>query len=237
MVDIIHIIYFAFQSAFMNNVNYEQQQDLQHIKQMMERSSRFISLSGLSGVSAGVCALIGSYFAGKVILQSHGKEVTQLDSNIYEYTSHNGTITLIDFMGNRLFFIAIVTFIAAFSLSFLFTYLRSKKTNTPLWGTTSRRLAFSVCLPMLVGGIYLYKLIQCGVYGLIAPGCLFFYGLALVNASKYTLGEVKYLGYMQLVLGVINLWFIGYGLYFWAIGFGMLHIIYGVYMWNKYERA
>ena len=94
----------------------------------------------------------------------------------------------------------------------------------------------NVSIPMIAGGMYLLKLIENGAYGLIAPGCLIFYGLALVNASKYTLDEVRYLGYGQIILGVLNCWAPGYGLYFWAAGFGILHIIYGVLMWRKYEK-
>ena len=219
----------------MNISNQEHQQDLHHIKQMMERSSRFISLSGLSGIAAGSCALVGAYFANNVISSSRGNVLKNLDTNIND-ASRTGNLSIEAFMGNHLFVIAIITFISAFILSFLFTYLRSKKTNTPLWGSTSKRLFVNVMIPMIAGGIYLLKLIENETYGFIAPGCLIFYGLALVNASKYTLGEVRYLGYCQIVLGLINLWFIGFGLYFWAIGFGILHVIYGVYMWNKYER-
>jgi len=93
-----------------------------------------------------------------------------------------------------------------------------------------------VGIPMVAGGLYILKLIEHGSFGLIAPGCLIFYGLALVNGSKYTLGEVRFLGYGQIILGIINLWYTGYGLYFWAAGFGVLHIVYGVIMWSKYER-
>jgi hypothetical protein len=139
-------------------------------------------------------------------------------------------------MGHQLFTIAIFTFLGAFLLSFSFTYLRSKKTNTPIWGKTAKRLLINVLVPMGVGGIYIIKLIEAGTFGLIAPGCLIFYGLALVNASKYTLVEIRYLGYGQLLLGLVNLWFVGKGLYFWAAGFGVLHIIYGVVMWYRYER-
>jgi hypothetical protein len=114
--------------------------------------------------------------------------------------------------------------------------LRSKKTNTPIWGKTAQRLLINVMIPMLVGGLFILKLVEAGNYGLIAPGCLIFYGLALVNASKFTLAEIRYLGYAQLILGVINLWFIGKGLYFWAAGYGVLHIVYGIVMCNKYER-
>lgn len=212
----------------------EQQQpleDLQHIKKMMERSSRFISLSGLSGIAAGICALVGAWFANDVIIQNGGPSgYREIVARSLEASS------LQDFMGHRLFQIALYTFLAALFSAFLFTWLRSRKNDIPLWGYTSRRLLINVSVPMIAGGIYLFKQMQFGNYGLIAPGCLIFYGLALVNASKYTLGEVRYLGYCQILLGIINCWFVGYGLYFWAVGFGVLHIIYGSVMWYKYER-
>ncbi len=212
----------------------EQQQsleDLQHIKKMMERSSRFISLSGLSGVAAGICALVGAWFANGVIVDNGGPSSYR--------AIVNKTIeaeTLQDFMGHRLFQIAVITFCAAVCLAFIFTYLRSRKNKIPMWGATSQRLLINVAIPMAAGGIYLYKQMQFGNYGLIAPGCLIFYGLALVNASKYTLGEIRYLGYCQLLLGIINCWYVGYGLYFWAMGFGVFHIVYGIMMWWRYER-
>jgi hypothetical protein len=206
---------------------------LNDIKQMMERSSRFISLSGLSGIAAGLCALIGAWFAYGVV-----------DNNRYsDYTlkhierGSDDSIGLADWMGNELVQIAAVTFIAAFVLAFIFTYIRSKKTNIPIWGATARRVLINVAIPMIAGGLYLLKLIDDEAYGYIAPGCLIFYGLAVLNASKYTLKEVRYLAYGLLLLGIISLWFIGYGLYFWALGFGVLHIVYGTLMWWKYERS
>jgi hypothetical protein len=132
--------------------------------------------------------------------------------------------------------IALVTFMAALVSAFLFTYIRSKKSGVPLWDHTTRRLAINVAIPMIVGGLFIYKMMELGFYHLVAPACLLFYGLALVNGSKYTLGEIRYLGYGQLILGVWNLWSLGYGLYFWAAGFGVLHIVYGLLMWWKYEK-
>lgn len=205
---------------------------LTDIRQMMERSSRFISLSGLSGVAAGVCALVGAYFAYGIINPIHLEGSVKAEGIKETFQPQ----TLRDFMGNKLFMIALVTFIAALVLAFAFTWLRSHKNNVPVWGAAARRLMVNVSIPMIAGGIYIFKLIEYGTYGLIAPGCLLFYGLALLNASKYTLGEIKYLGYIQIVLGLISCWFIGYGLYFWAAGFGLMHIIYGILMWYRYER-
>jgi hypothetical protein len=195
---------------------------LNDIKQIMERSSRFISLSGWSGIAAGLCALVGATIA-YTILQAE---------NPRGYDPYNLEALLKD----KLFLLALFTFIAAFILAFLFTYTKSRKSNFSIWGSTARRLMINVSIPMLVGGIFILKLLEIEAYGLIAPGCLIFYGLALVNASKYTLGEVRYLGYAEIILGLINCWMIGYGLYFWAIGFGVLHIIYGAVMLYKYER-
>ena len=136
-----------------------------------------------------------------------------------------------------LFWIATGTFIAAFASAFIFTWIKSKKNHVPVWGSTSRRLMGAVSIPLIAGGLFLFKMMHFGTFGLVAPGCLIFYGLALINGSKYTLSEIKYLGYIQILLGLVNLCFVGCGLYFWAAGFGLMHIIYGVYMWQKYDRA
>lgn len=204
----------------------EQQQSLEtlkDIKRMMERSSRFISLSGLSGISAGICALVGAWLAHRKIGS------WSMDAALYGRDSELGLI--ID-----LLLIAGFTFVAAFVSAFIFTYIRSRKNNTPVWGAATWRLMWNTIIPLAVGGLFMLRLLQLGQYEMIAPGCLIFYGLALVNGSKYTLGEIRYLGYGQLVLGLINLWYIGWGLEMWAIGFGVLHIIYGVAMWLKYEK-
>jgi hypothetical protein len=208
-------------------------EDLQHIKKMMERSSRFISLSGLSGIAAGICALVGAWFAYGIIGRagsSYRHEYEMSDNSI-------GISTLKAFMGSALFTIALYTFFGALASALLFTYLRSRKNKIPIWGSVSKRLIVAVAIPLVAGGVYLLREIQMGNYGLIAPGSLIFYGLALINGSKYTLGEIKYLGYAQLLLGIISCWMTGYGLYFWAVGFGILHIVYGIIMWYKYERA
>ncbi|HET9055890.1 MAG TPA: hypothetical protein VFN30_03480 [Chitinophagaceae bacterium] len=213
--------------------DYQQSIDsIKDIRQMMERSSRFISLSGWSGIFAGISALTGAWFANTNI-EKNGKSLL-----LYNYREiENGVFDVRTFINSKLFFIAAITFIAAFFFAFLFTYLRGKKTGVPIWGVASRRVVINVLGPMVAGGFFLLRMIQMGIYGLIAPGCLLFYGLALVNGSKYTLGEVRYLGYANIALGIINCWYISYGLYFWATGFGLFHIIYGICMWYKYERS
>ena len=211
----------------------EQQQSLDaihDIKRMMERSSRFISLSGLSGISAGICALVGAWVAHPYVF---GRKDYIINSDVAILQAMTNDYAII--LNTTLFWIAAGTFLAALISAFIFTYIKSKREGIPIWGNTAKRLMFNVSVPLIVGGIFLFKLMHFGTFGLIAPGCLIFYGLALINASKYTLVEVKYLGYSELVLGLISLLFEGCGLYFWAAGFGLLHILYGIYMWQKYE--
>jgi hypothetical protein len=203
---------------------------LQDIKRMMERSSRFISLSGWSGVSAGICALTGAWLAHERLKGLYGTRVPGYNAGRGAEISEHVSVL------NDLVLIGICTFVAAVISSFFFTWIRSRKQRTPLWDRTVQRLMWNTVLPLGIGGLVILRCLQLGYFEMVAPGCLIFYGLALVNASKYTLGEIRYLGYGQLVLGAINLWDAGNGLLLWATGFGVLHIVYGLVMWWKYER-
>lgn len=200
---------------------------LKDIKQMMEKSSKFISLSGWSGVAAGICALVGAFVLKGVTNNFVGMaDLKEGDPKAGEAVMNIMGITLI----------GLAVFTAALVLSIFFTYQRSKKTGVPMWGKVAQRLMWNTAIPIIVGGVVVMKLLELKLLGLVAPVCLLFYGLALINGSKYTVGEVRYLGYCQILLGFINLWMLGYGLYFWAAGFGVMHIIYGFVMWWKYER-
>jgi hypothetical protein len=206
---------------------------LQDIKRIMERSSRFISLSGWSGIAAGVCALVGAWLA--VGRRAHYKTIRYSDIP----PGARGDSPYANFrseLSDELLLIAIGVFVAAIVLATLFTYIRSRKNKLPMWGNTARRLLWNTMVPLVVGGVVILNQLEAAHYLLVAPLSLIFYGLALVNGSKYTFGEVKYLGYGQILLGLVNLWLPGYGLVFWAAGFGGLHILYGIVMWWKYER-
>jgi len=203
---------------------------LQDIKRMMERSSRFISLSGLSGVSAGICALVGAYFA---------------HSMIYSYQHYAGPESLSperlsaegrDVFEWHMIGLAIAVLVAALLTSTLFTWRKARKNNLPIWDHASKKLAINMAIPLAAGGFFAFGLLENGGWNYVAPACLVFYGLALVNASKYTLTDIRYLGLLEIALGCICMYFPHEGLYFWTGGFGILHIIYGLIMWWKYER-
>jgi len=198
-------------------------QTLKDIKKTMERSSRFISLSGWSGIAVGLCALIGAGVAWYRI-------------NSYRSNMASGVSCPVC-LKSDLILIASIVFVASFITAALFTFLKSKKEGVAIWGNSARKLLWNTMLPMIAGGFLLWRMMELNQYELIAPVSLIFYGLALVNGSKYTIGEVRYLGYAEIIIGIISLWLFHAGLLCWAIGFGVFHIIYGMMMWWKYDRV
>lgn len=205
----------------MDSKNYHE--DLSHIRSMMERSSRFISLSGLSGVFAGLAAIIGAVYV-YFVLQREGIDYFDGERNIYSPS-----------LVRELIIIGALILLAAILSGYIFTANKSKKNGQKIWDATTKRLLITFTVPLLTGGIFCIALLYHHLFVWIAPATLIFYGLALVNAERYTLTDVKYLGYCQIVLGICSLFILGWGLVFWVIGFGVLHIVYGLIMHRKYS--
>ncbi|MBO6661125.1 MAG: hypothetical protein JJ862_11390 [Roseivirga sp.] len=199
-------------------------QDIAEIRQMMEKSSRFISLSGLSGVMAGIYALIGAYVAWKLAYTS---ETLVYDQLIVRDVRGNLTWLMLD--AAAVLLLAIITGV-------YLTRQKAKKQGVKTWDKTAQRLLINLLIPLATGGILVVIFYYQGLIGLIAPTTLIFYGLGLINASHYTYRDVRFLGISEVVLGLVASAVIGYGLLIWAIGFGVLHIIYGAMMYFKYEK-
>lgn len=205
----------------MESKNYHE--DLSHIRSMMERSSRFISLSGLSGVFAGLAAIAGAiyvYFA----FQREGIDYFAGQRNIFSA----GLVNELIVTGTVILLVAILS-------GYFFTASKSRKKGLKIWDATTKRLLTTFAVPLVAGGVFCLALLYHHLYVFIAPATLIFYGLALVSAERYTLTDIKYLGYCQIVLGLLSLFFLGWGLVTWTIGFGVLHVVYGLIMHKKYK--
>jgi len=192
--------------------------DIAEIRSMMERSSKFLSLSGWAGILAGIYALAGAWVAYDVF-EFQPEEV---------FYSPPGL--------GRVIALALGILILALFTAIYFSWRKSDKRGESLWNITSRRLLVSMAVPLVAGGIVIIVLISKGLAGLIAPLTLLFYGLALYIAGFYTAREVRIMGVIQIFLGLLSTWFIEYGLLFWSAGFGLVHIVYGIYIHVKYER-
>jgi len=199
-------------------------EQLAEIRDIMSKSTRFLSLSGLSGIVAGFAALGGAWAAYTYLSADH---------YIHAIRSRNSYKELMTF----LLVDAALVLAVAIGFGGLFTFRKAKKNGQRLFNTLGRRLFINLMIPLCAGGVLSLILLYHGLYLLVPSITLIFYGLALINASKYTLEDIRYLGLCEIVLGLLSAFFVGYGLLFWAIGFGMLHIVYGAIMYFKYDRA
>ncbi|WP_418604265.1 hypothetical protein [Hwangdonia sp.] len=194
--------------------------DISEIKDLMNKSSRFISLSGLSGILAGIYALIGAAIAYWLVM-AYGDGTLILDGKIFR-------LVMLD-----LFLVAALSILTGIFL----TTKKAKQQGAKIWNATSKRLVINFLIPLVVGGLYILIILNQQKYGQTAALMLMFYGLALVNASKYSIGDIRYLGYIQIIIGLICAWFPGYGFWLWILGFGIMHIVYGTWMHFKYDRT
>lgn len=204
--------------------NQEQLENLHEIRNIMDRSSRFISLSGLSGVSAGISALLGA-----AVVKWH------LAANNINYTLTSGS----NLTKESIIFLisaAILVFVLALGSAIYFTVRNARKNSDRVWDAMTERMLVNLLMPLAAGGIFCAVLLYHGIICLVAPCMLIFYGLALLNASKYTLKDIRYLSFLEIILGLVAGFFTGYGLLAWTVGFGVLHILYGTLMYFKYER-
>ncbi len=200
------------------------QKDIESIRQLMERSVKFLSLSGLSGILAGVYALAGAAIAYFIVHYPNSPFE-------YRYQSvHDGSIII------KLLTIGMGVLVLSLITGYKLAAAKAKKLGVKMWDATSKRLLINLGIPLITGGLFILILLANSHYGVAAPACLVFYGLALINGSQNLFDEVRYLGYSEIALGLISALLPGFGLIFWAFGFGILHLIYGAVMFKNYDR-
>lgn len=194
--------------------------DIVEIRTMMERSSKFVSLSGWAGILAGIYALAGGYIANRL----YGFNPDKIADNT------SGSVM------TQVVMLALLILILALCTAVYFSYRRANKRGEKLWNPSAKQLLICMAVPLLAGSVLILILLSEGLVGLMAPFSLLFYGLALFNASKFTYDAVKVLGLAEIALGLLGSWLVGYGLLLWMLGFGVAHIIYGIYVYYRYER-
>ena len=212
--------------------NKEQLDQISDIKKMMDKASRFSSLSSLSIIIAGVFALIGAFliYSDLEFVLNDGKLISY--SDLIKGESGEDLTRKIKF----LLVIGSLIFISSIIVCYLLSIRKVKLENAEFWTPTFKRALRALFVPIIAGGAFSLILVHHNAIGMVAPATLIFYGLGLINASKYTYGEVAVLGYVELVFGLVSSYFMGMGLLFWAIGFGLCHIVFGLVMYVKHDR-
>jgi predicted lysophospholipase L1 biosynthesis ABC-type transport system permease subunit len=212
----------------------EIQDELASIRNIMERSSKFISLSGLSGVLAGIYALLGGAAAYYILYVMN--PLGGIHRRYYAIDKEIGISVGVTDETYLLLFIAVLVLAASVITGIVLSFKKAKRNGQRIWSKTSQALLFNMATPLVAGGVLILILLFRGYYAVVSPASLIFYGLALVGASNFTFTDVKYLGLCEVLLGLIAACLPGYGLLFWAIGFGVLHIVYGSMMYFKYDK-
>ncbi|MBO0935067.1 hypothetical protein J2I47_00770 [Fibrella sp. HMF5335] len=213
-------------------MSHEHLQTLTEIRGMMERSTKFLSLSGLSGVSAGLVAMGGAMVA---YLRLRTSWFTVLDSGQYDRLTRPSMTQreTLDF----LLIDALVVLVLAVLAAWFFTSRKARRQGLTVWNSASRRLIWALVVPLAAAGVFCVGLVYQHAVWLVCPTMLTFYGLTLLNASRYTYRDLEYLGLCEIGLGLLALFLTGYGLLMWTLGFGVLHIVYGTVMWFKYDQT
>ncbi|HBH07087.1 MAG TPA: hypothetical protein DDX92_10850 [Flavobacteriales bacterium] len=200
----------------------EAHNELKEIRAIMERSTRFLSLSGWTGVLIGIYAIIGAIIAWRLLYD--------FDPYFNRATVSVSRITLI-----YLFLDAAVVLLMSIVTGLVLTYFKAQSTGQRLWSPAAFRLFLDLAVPLIFGALFLGILLYHGFVGIVAPGMLLFYGLGLFAAGRNTHSDIRFLGILEMILAVIALLDYGHGLFYWTLGFGVLHIVYGVWMYFRYE--
>jgi len=188
--------------------------DLKYIRSTMERSTKFLSLSGMSGIMAGAVALIGSFVAYLLIYKGY-------------------TVTG-DLLIDMTVLAGVVMFLAAV-FGFYFSWQKAQKNGIKFFMPATTQLMKDAGVPFIAGGLFCLALIYNHCSYLVAAAMLIFYGIAVINAGARTYKDIKILGACEIILGLMAAFLARYGLLFWAVGFGVMHIVYGIVMHIKYD--
>ncbi|MDR2233250.1 MAG: hypothetical protein LBE56_09025 [Tannerella sp.] len=198
---------------------------LSDIRNMMEKSSRILSLSGMSAVVVGVFAGLAAVVAHVIL--GGGSLAAWLPR--FDYCPVCKVQMLVLLAG----FLILVCMATAY----LFARRKAKRKNQRFaFDLTARRLLWNFFMPLAAGGVLCVSFLWQQQYDLLSAIMLIFYGLALINLSNYTYSNTRYLGYAQLLLGLADSFVPGHSLLFWTAGFGLFHIVYGIYFYLKFDR-
>lgn len=213
---------FEYQSTFMNQNDVLK--EIGSIRSLMEKSSKFMSISGISGILIGTYALVGAVL-GYITVYGFNSEFGYRDY----YVTDNAIIY-------KLILIASIVLLLSITTGVWMAKQKAKRVGQSIWNPASKSLFAAMAIPLCTGGVLSLLLVWRGEFGMIASSMLIFYGLSLNAASNFTFKELRWLGILDIILGLLALCLPGYGIWFWALGFGILHIVYGLIVHQRYEK-
>ncbi|MCK5678224.1 MAG: hypothetical protein KAH72_07085 [Flavobacteriaceae bacterium] len=165
-----------------------------------------------SFIFSGIYSLIGIFIASKLI---HG----------YKYSEEGINLLPINFFE----FLLIVFAFLIFLISILTTYILARKNNTKI----SKNQILHFFIPLILGSIILFILLNKGYYRLVPSVLLISYGIALLNVNRLVKVNLLFLALSEIIIGIVTYYTENRELLLLAIGFGFFPILYGIYFSKK----
>lgn len=179
--------------------------NLQFIRETMERSTSFTAVPGYGGMLMGVTACVAAYIAAQQDYRIGWLRVWLLEACL------------------------------AFAIGLLAMWQKSRLADTSLFSTPARKFALSFAPPLITGVAITLGLWRYGHYEMMAPVWMLCYGAAVVCGGDFSVRVVPVMGWAFIALGAAAFAVPGaYGDWLMAASFGVTHIIFGAVIAKRY---
>lgn len=178
--------------------------NLRFIRDTMERAASFTAVPGWGGVVIGVTAL--------------GAGAVAFDRPLHEQ-----------------FLVWLAEALLALVIAWLAVRIKSKRLALSLQSRPARRALLSFMPPLLAGAILTAVLYHLQIFG-VTPGLwLLLYGAAVVTGGAFSVRIVPVMGLCFMSVGAVSLFAPSqWGNIFLMLGFGGLHIAFGIVIARRY---
>lgn len=179
--------------------------NIQFIRDTMERSSSFTAVPGYGGILMGMTAIGAAYFAS-------------IRAELHEWLS-----------------VWLVEAGLAFAIGLLAMWQKSRIIGTSLVSTPGKKFALGFAPPLIAGGVVTLGLFRYGQFEIMMPVWMLCYGASVVCGGAFSVRIVPVMGWCFMALGAIALVLPStYGDLMMAASFGILHIVFGAVIARKY---
>jgi hypothetical protein len=181
-------------------------ENLEFIRDTMERSTHFTAVPGYGGMLIGFTAIGAAYIA------------------------HTQAPLIRDWV-----IVWLVEAVLAFCIGLFAMWQKSKLAGTTLNSVPAKKMILSFVPPMICGVIITLGLWRYGDFVSMIPVWLLLYGAAVVTGGSYSVRAVPIMGWCFIALGAIAFFLpANTGNLMMTLGFGLLHMVFGLVIARKY---
>jgi hypothetical protein len=179
--------------------------NIEYIRDTMESAGQFTALSGLGSILLGVVGLAAAPIASA------------------QPTNEGWLVTWL------------MAASVAVPLGGSAVLRKARSAGVPLLSGHGRRFVLGFVPGMLTGALITVALFRAGLFHLM-PGCwLLMYGTAVLTAGTFSVAIIPLMGVSFMVVGAVALFFpAAWGDDFMAVGFGGIHVLFGVLIARRY---